>query len=542
MATRWPRFSSLSLQLLLTTAVVGVGLASVWSRPRLGIDIWLPDLATGLTFAVAGAVITIVDRGSRLGIIVEMAALAWFLPNFSAAAFEPLARLATITILLHRAVLFHAIVAFPRGHIARVGERFIVVLAYATSLGVFGLPAVVWSVAALIAFGGIVITRAGTARDAGFRALPTMALFAFVIGGTNLFRLLVGSPSSPVALVHAYEAGLAAVGVVLTVSVLRYRSRLAGLTGAVVELTQGRAGYLRDLLATALRDPTLEVAFAVDGMGSTTWVDELGRTIDALQASGTRIVVPINVDGRPVAELACEAFVADEPALMQSIETAARLAASNARLRAGLRNEAEELRASQLRLLSAADDQRIALAQQLARGAGASLLELGPLLDAVPADADPAIRAAVDRSRARSEGLVAGLRSLSTGLGPADLRTTGLEDSLSRLGAGFEGRLDLEVDAPDLPDGLAAATYFICAESITNAVKHAAATEVCVTVERRADRVLISIVDDGTGGASIEAGSGLRGLADRASALGGSLVIDSPPDGGTRVSVDLPIP
>jgi signal transduction histidine kinase len=195
-----------------------------------------------------------------------------------------------------------------------------------------------------------------------------------------------------------------------------------------------------------------------------------------------------------------------------------------------------------LRLLSAADDQRIALAQQLARGAGASLLELGPLLDAVPAAADPAIRAAVDRSRARSKGLVAGLRSLAAGLGPADLRTTGLEDSLSRLGAGFEGRLDLDVNAPDLPDGLAAATYFICAESITNAVKHAAATEVCVKVERRADRVMISIVDDGAGGASIEAGSGLRGLADRASALGGSLVIDSPPDGGTRVSVDLPVP
>ena len=82
-------------------------------------------------------------------------------------------------------------------------------------------------------------------------------------------------------------------------------------------------------------------------------------------------------------------MVADEPALRQSIETAARLAASNARLRAGLRSEADELRASQLRLLSAADDQRIALAQQLGRGAGASLMEIAPLLDAVPADATP---------------------------------------------------------------------------------------------------------------------------------------------------------
>jgi len=213
----------------------------------------------------------------------------------------------------------------------------------------------------------------------------------------------------------------------------------------------------------------------------------------------------------------------------------------NARLRAGLRSEADELRASQLRLLSAADDQRIALARQLERGAGASLLELGPLLDAVPGDADPAVRAAVDRSRARVDRLMAGLRSLSAGLGPADLRTTGLEHALSQLGAGFDGRLDLHVEAPDIPDDLAAATYFICAEGVANAMKHAGASEVCVKVERQDDRLLMTIVDDGIGGALIETGSGLRGLADRATALGGSASIDSPAGQGTRISVDLPL-
>ena len=139
MGVEWPRAGldglAWPLSILLTAAVVAVGLASAWSRSRLGIDIWLPDLAAGLTLAIAGAVITIVDRGSRLGIIVEVAALAWFLPDFSAAAFGPLALLATGTILLHRAVLFHAIVAFPHGRIARLGERIIVVLAYASVLG-----------------------------------------------------------------------------------------------------------------------------------------------------------------------------------------------------------------------------------------------------------------------------------------------------------------------------------------------------------------------------------------------------------------------
>ena len=452
--------------------------------------------------------------------------------------------MATGAIYLHRAVLFHAIVAFPRGRIARLRERIIVVLAYASVLGGFfagEVPAIVWSVAAFTAFVAIVVTRTGPARDAGAQALPTMALLALVIGGSNLLFLLSGNSPAPEAIRHAYEAGIAAVGVVLAVTMVRYRSRLAGLTAAAVELTQGRVGYIRDLLATALRDPTVEVAFATDATGPTIWVDELGRPIDALQRSGTRTVIPIRVDGRLVAELACESAVADEPAIRQSIETAARLAASNARLRAGLRREADELRASQLRLLSAADDQRIALAEQLSRGAGASLQELGPLLDAVPADADPAVRGAVVRSRARSEGLMVGLQSLSAGLGPADLRRTGLEDALFRLGAGFDGQLDLAVKAPDLPESLATATYFICAEGIANAMKHAAATEICVKVERRDDRVWISVVDDGIGGASIETASGLRGLADRASALGGSLSIVSPPGAGTRISADLPL-
>ena len=76
---------------------------------------------------------------------------------------------------------------------------------------------------------------------------------------------------------------------------------------------------------------------------------------------------------------------------------------------------------------------------------------------------------------------------------------------------------------------------------IANAAKHAGASAVDVTVERDHDRLIVSIQDDGIGGASIGAGSGLTGLADRASALGGSLSVHSPSGGGTRLSVDLPI-
>lgn len=544
MARRWRRWSSHIRAFLPAAVAVAVGLVAVLSQPTEDIDVWLPDLAAGLTLAIAGGVITIVEPRSPLGLIVEMAALAWFLADFRTSDVPPLAAFATTMILLHRAVLFHAIVAFPTGRIASFTERLIVVAAYASVLALptpSELAAIGWSITTLIVFVALVRARSGPARDAGLQALPTMALLALVIGGTNLLFLLVGNAPAPQTIVNAYNVGIGAVGVVLTVTVVRYRSRLGRLTAAAVELTHGQAGYVRELLADALRDPTVEVAFAVEGTAGTTWVDELGRPIDALRASGSRTVIPIRIDGRTVAELACEADVAEEPALRGSIETAARLAARNARLRAGLRDEANELQASRLRLLSAADEQRIALSQQLERGASASVRDLGPLLDAIPVGAHPTVRGAVDRTRARSEALIAELRSLAAGLGPADLRATGLEGALSRLGGGFDGRLDLTVDAPDLPDGLAAAAYFISAEGIANATKHAMATEIAVTIQRRGDRLLISVADDGIGGAIIEAGSGLSGVADRASALGGAFSIDSPGGAGTRLSVDLPL-
>ena len=192
----------------------------------------------------------------------------------------------------------------------------------------------------MVAFIAIVLTRAGPARDAGIRVLPTMALLSLVIGGTGVLLLVFGNAPPPPATVHAYEAGLVAVGFALLLNVIDHRARLGRMTDVAVELTLGPAGYVRELLAGALRDPSAEVAFAVDDGGSTIWVDELGRAIEPLRATGSRSVVPILVDGRAVAQLACESVVIDEPGLMPSIEAAARLAAKNARLRASLRAEA----------------------------------------------------------------------------------------------------------------------------------------------------------------------------------------------------------
>ena len=184
-------------------------------------------------------------------------------------------------------------------------------------------------------------------------------------------------------------------------------------------------------------------------------------------------------------------MVIDEPGLMPSIEAAARLAANNAQLRASLRAEAAALEASRLRLLSAADDERIALADQLDRGAGVSLAELRGTIERIPPTSDPAIAAAIEQSRSRIASLDAGLRSLSAGLGPATLRSEGLAAALHQLAGEATVEVRVEVEADDLPDRLAAAVYFICAEAVANALKHASASTIAVHVREEGDRLRV---------------------------------------------------
>jgi len=91
-----------------------------------------------------------------------------------------------------------------------------------------------------------------------------------------------------------------------------------------------------------------------------------------------------------------------------------------------------------------------------------------------------------------------------------------------------------------LPSAIEAAAYFVVAEALTNVVKHASASHAQVTVQRHLDGIRVEVSDDGIGGASIEAGSGLRGLSDRVAALGGSLRMISPPQTGTLLRAELP--
>src|SRR2546427_12477781 len=134
------------------------------------------------------------------------------------------------------------------------------------------------------------------------------------------------------------------------------------------------------------------------------------------------------------------------------------------------------------------------------------------------------------------------LRELARGLHPAVLSDRGLEPALQSLANRAPFRVEISGVPPlRLEEGLEAAVYYLVAESLTNAARHADASEARVEISTTSEEVVVAIRDNGSGGASMDRGSGLRGLADRIEALGGRLDLNSPSGGGTVVRATLPL-
>ena len=222
---------------------------------------------------------------------------------------------------------------------------------------------------------------------------------------------------------------------------------------------------------------------------------------------------------------------------------AMRIFASRAAAELERRNQAAALRRSRARVIEAADAERRRVGRNLHDGAQQRLMAVSNLLKVAQRKLDRDDEA-VEVLRLADDELGAAhaeLQGLARGLHPVALSERGLRSALESLTAGCATPTTLDVGAQALPPQIEIAAYFIVSEALTNANKYAGAGAVEIRIVPAAQTVLVEILDDGSGGADPESGTGLRGLADRVEALGGRLEVDSPPGAGTRVSARLPL-
>jgi signal transduction histidine kinase len=249
-------------------------------------------------------------------------------------------------------------------------------------------------------------------------------------------------------------------------------------------------------------------------------------------------------EGHTIALLHDEALD-DEPDLLRAVGAAARMALENERLRAEIRAQLEEVRASRQRIVEAGDAERRRVERNLHDGAQQRLLTLSLslrlTLERLGPDADPAITAELDQAAAEAAAAVEELRELGRGIHPAVLTGSGLTAALEALAERSAVPVTVEAESNGrLPEPVEVTAYFVVSEALANCQRHANATRVRVVTSRSDGLLVVTVADDGVGGAETGAGSGLTGLQDRVAAVGGRLTVSSPPGGGTTVRAEIP--
>jgi signal transduction histidine kinase len=336
--------------------------------------------------------------------------------------------------------------------------------------------------------------------------------------------------------------GLAALPLALLAGVLRARLARVHVGDLVVQLENTPVDGIRDELAAALDDPTLELGL---------WLPERNEYVDA---SGSSFSVPddgprhavtrIEHEGEPLAVLVHDPTLLDEPKLVEAVAAAARLALVNARLAAEVRAQLDTVKESRARLAAAADEERRRIERDLHDGAQQRLVALALALRSAERRggevADPELERLLASTADELQVAVEELRALAHGIHPGALTQAGLASALEALASRMPLPVTVDALSERVPPEVEATAYFVASEALANVVKHAQASKVSVRASRDDGVLVIEVADDGIGGAEPGAGSGLRGLSDRVEAQNGRLLVESPPGTGTRVVGEIP--
>jgi signal transduction histidine kinase len=208
-----------------------------------------------------------------------------------------------------------------------------------------------------------------------------------------------------------------------------------------------------------------------------------------------------------------------------------------------LKHRVRHLTATRAGAVDAADADRRRLERDLHDGTQQRLVSLAINLGMARIETTTVEEAhhAITEAHSEAKAAITELRGLIRGLHPAILQDRGLDAALSGVAARMPIPVRVTVDLPRRPTpAIEAVAYFVISEALANIAKHAHASTACVTIRTLPDSLVVTVSDDGTGGATPDRGSGLSGLSDRVAAGGGRLRIDSPPGAGTCLEADIP--
>ncbi|MFC4012786.1 sensor histidine kinase [Nonomuraea purpurea] len=569
----WGLTGVVFVAVLATVSDLFWALGDAWPVPAEELGVLVMGIGGGWSFVVSGLIV----RRNRTGVLMVVAGLLILLSGVNFVGSWLTLLVGNTLGWLALAVLAHAVLVAPDGK----GRR-------AAVLGVY----------AGMAVGLVVWLRFGRLGDGSCVCLPVLpggehlagpltaaVAVAFWVSGPAMtaslvWRWLVRLPGprrrtfAPVALAGAAlllvtwtrqglyvwlgaEAAQSAAHEVLhlmeLVSMLLWPlGVLAGMVrarldqAAVAQLAtraDPSPATLEVSLATVLRDPALRLVFrAADGG----YADAAGRPVGP--PSGARL----ELGGVRDAVLLHDPALDPEP--VRSAAAIARLVLDNEHMRGELAAQLAEVRASRARIVAAGDAERHRIERNLHDGAQQRLATLATLVGrARLRNTDAELAGLLDEAAQTTRAALAELRELAGGIHPAVLSQSGLGAALRSLAERSPVPATVTEElAGRLPAAVEQAAYFVAAEALANVAKHAGASHVSIVAtvtgagsaigpEPRTGPVLRMVIrDDGVGGAREEAGTGLRGLADRVAALDGARWIHSPPGQGTTVTVEIP--
>ena len=545
----------------------------------------MAKLLAGSALIGAGLYLWFGWRRPASGALFGLAAFAWSLEEWN----NPVTGVAAVFTVglvgyaIAPAVVAHAVLAYPTGRLASPLERLTIVVAYVDTVLVLGLLAALffapaahqchlcppnlllvrdnpefyaglqslglwllvgWTAAFVALALGRLLRASGPIRRTRAPVLITGSAYVLLVlaaAAQSAAPGVIGTGSLGAWLWFAQAAALCAIGLAVAWSWLLRRRTRSLMAGLVVEL--GRSpppGGLQEMLGRILGDPALRVAYALEGRQEL--VDANGNAVDV--AAGLA-ETPLTREGRTIAVLLHRPGLLDEPAVVEEVAAATRLALDNERFHAEVLARIEDLRASRTRIVAAGEAERRRLERDLHDGAQQRLLGLSLALGFTRAQvkegADSTILTLIDDAEARLRGAIDELREVAHGIYPAVLSSDGLGAAVDAL----RERASIPINVTSLPDdrlpgSVESAAYFLIAEVTGPVAVHAGATKAEVDARRVGDSLVITVSADGAQWAETALEDRFIDLEDRIGALGGQLHVEH--DEPARLTVRAEIP